>query len=295
MYRSIMVGYDGSEHAKDALALAQALSAADESKLILARVFPWSPWTPTYAPAGENEIDAARDVEAVAKSLGAEAQTASSESPARGLSELAEELGVELVVVGSSHRGPLGRAFAGTVARGLLRGASCAVAVAPAGFRHRERALDALGVALDGSPEAQMALNAVIELADRTGASVRVMGAIDPVGYGNAWGYGYAMNIGALREQLEAVLADAVAEVPEANHPESRLLDGHAATAVAHASEDLDVLFMGSRGYGPLRRVLLGSVSSELVESAPCAVLVCPRGTESAPVEDRVATVGESA
>ncbi len=55
------------------------------------------------------------------------------------------------------------------------------------------------------------------------------------------------------------------------------------------------MLFVGSRAYGPVRRVLLGSVSSELVESAPCAVLVTPRGTESTTVADRVETVAENA
>ena len=38
------------------------------------------------------------------------------------------------------------------------------------------------------------------------------------------------------------------------------------------------LLVVGSRGYGPLRRVLLGSVSTELVRSAPCPLIVTPRG-----------------
>ena len=36
----------------------------------------------------------------------------------------------------------------------------------------------------------------------------------------------------------------------------------------------------GSRGYGPLRRLVLGSTSARLVREAPCPVLVLARGAE---------------
>jgi len=39
---------------------------------------------------------------------------------------------------------------------------------------------------------------------------------------------------------------------------------------------------VGSRGYGPLRRVLLGSVSTELIRTAPCPVIVHPRPAKAA-------------
>jgi hypothetical protein len=38
----------------------------------------------------------------------------------------------------------------------------------------------------------------------------------------------------------------------------------------------------GSRGYGPLRAVLLGGVTHELVRPARCPVLIVPRGTDQA-------------
>ena len=52
---------------------------------------------------------------------------------------------------------------------------------------------------------------------------------------------------------------------------------GREATELALQGVDLDLLVVGSRGYGPLRRTLVGSVSDELVRTAPCPVLV-PRG-----------------
>jgi nucleotide-binding universal stress UspA family protein len=42
----------------------------------------------------------------------------------------------------------------------------------------------------------------------------------------------------------------------------------------------MGLLVVGSCGYGPLRRVLLGSVAASLLHAAPCPVIVCPRGSE---------------
>ena len=42
--------------------------------------------------------------------------------------------------------------------------------------------------------------------------------------------------------------------------------------------EGIDLMLVGSRGYGPMGRVLLGSVSSQLMHAAPCPVIVVPRG-----------------
>ena len=53
---------------------------------------------------------------------------------------------------------------------------------------------------------------------------------------------------------------------------------GEALTAL---SAELDLLVCGSRGYGPLRSVLLGSVSHAVVREASCPVIVVPRGRES--------------
>jgi nucleotide-binding universal stress UspA family protein len=58
------------------------------------------------------------------------------------------------------------------------------------------------------------------------------------------------------------------------------LLDGDPQELLAGQSAELDLLAVGSRGYGPLRAVLLGSVSSALVRSAQSPLVVVPRGAE---------------
>ena len=71
----------------------------------------------------------------------------------------------------------------------------------------------------------------------------------------------------ALRDQAQAALDDACSAVPEGIAVEGELVGDPGA-----------ILVVGSRGYGPLRRVMLGSVSGKLTRSAPAPVIVHPRG-----------------
>lgn len=63
---------------------------------------------------------------------------------------------------------------------------------------------------------------------------------------------------------------------------------GDTADELADASTDLDLLVLGSRGYGPLRRVLLGGVCAKVMRSSACPVVVLPRGSEKGPARHQV-------
>ena len=83
------------------------------------------------------------------------------------------------------------------------------------------------------------------------------------------------------KEHLEREIAEVLEELPRGLRASGEVLRGNAAETIASkADEGVDLLVMGSRGYGPARRVLLGSVSSELARSAPCPLLVVPRTAE---------------
>ena len=69
---------------------------------------------------------------------------------------------------------------------------------------------------------------------------------------------------------------------------------GDAATSCVAASERLDLLIYGSRGYGPARSVMLGRVSHRVTAEPHCPVIVLARGTEAgleALIEGRAGTV----
>jgi nucleotide-binding universal stress UspA family protein len=85
---------------------------------------------------------------------------------------------------------------------------------------------------------------------------------------------GYAR---AMRAHFAERLEEAVDSVPAGVEAHSVLLEGDPAAELANQGVELELLVLGSRGYGPLRRVLLGGVSQSLMGLAPCPVIVLPR------------------
>jgi nucleotide-binding universal stress UspA family protein len=97
-------------------------------------------------------------------------------SPAAMMTELAEEAGIDLIVVGSPHRGAVGRALIGSVAESLLHGSPCPVVVAPRGYADEQHEpLRRVAVGHDGSPEADAALRAAEALALRSNALIDIL------------------------------------------------------------------------------------------------------------------------
>lgn len=104
----------------------------------------------------------------------------------KSLHELAESIDADLIVVGSTARGPIGRALAGTTAERLLHGGPCAVAIAPRGFRETERpGLHRIGVAYCTDPDSSAALAVAHEIARATGGLLDVISVFDRPAYEN--------------------------------------------------------------------------------------------------------------
>ena len=292
MYRKIIVGYDGSNQAKDALALAKLLADVSDAELHLGAVFPLRlPLRGGFSPVlSEAERELEHGLAEAATAVGAMAQPVQSGSPARGLYELTEEIGADLLVVGSSKRGRLGQTLLGNVAVTLMHGSPCAVAVAPLGYaEHPDPRLSAIVVGYDGSPESQLALEEGCKLARASGAPLKLVSAAEPptVSLAATTGgasYGWETLQDAIIEQARHMLEQGRASVPHDIPVETTFISGAAANALANAaSAPGSILLLGSRAYGPLRRVLLGSVSRELASSAPCPLIVHPRGLSESP------------
>ena len=175
MYRKIIVGYDGRPASEDALAFAKLIADATGAQLIVAGVFQFDPLWGGRDPAfHEAEREYARAVERRPSRSAAQAEAIPSSSPARGLHELAEESGADLVVVGSSSDGKLGQVLAGNVALTLLHGSPCSVAVAPRGYAESAPgASSEITVGFDGTPESFAALHDTVDLARASGAAAQ--------------------------------------------------------------------------------------------------------------------------
>jgi nucleotide-binding universal stress UspA family protein len=70
----------------------------------------------------------------------------------------------------------------------------------------------------------------------------------------------------------------ALASLPSGVEAADELLEGDVVEELAALDDhECDLLVCGSRGYGPVRRVLLGGVSRQLVRRAACPVVIVPR------------------
>jgi nucleotide-binding universal stress UspA family protein len=137
-------------------------------------------------------------------------------------------------------------------------------------------------LATDGSPSAEAAQKEAFELAQRLDAHlvvVSVAQAVVPaVGYA---GYGYSNIVAELTEaehrRVHALLTS-MAELAEAEgfHCTTVAVDGFAVEEICRKASDYgaQMIVVGSHGWGAARRFLSGSVSTGLVHSAPCPVLV---------------------
>ena len=146
----VIVAFNGSPAGNDALRLGELFGRWADAQLVVACVFPppslaGLPFDPreSRVAAGDHRIFVRQDADATL----ADAQAAlpddldvvfsavESESPLRGVRDLAVSAAADLLVIGSSQRGPLKRLLQRSMARKLLRDSPCALAVAPRGLR----------------------------------------------------------------------------------------------------------------------------------------------------------------
>ncbi|HEX3239524.1 MAG TPA: universal stress protein [Solirubrobacterales bacterium] len=277
----LLVGLDDREGGRDALELARVLgSGEDVSALVVTALFS-GPLPMEYALLPEQERHEAEPLfeEAREKLAGMDVETRAygGGSPAGILTTLAERERFDAIVVGSPHRGAFGRVMIGSVASSLLNGAPGDVAVAPRGYAATEHdSLRMIAVGYDGSPEAKGALRRAEALAQRSNAQIDLMTVVAPpkavpVMVPGAYTPAYP-------PEPDKVMAEGLASVDRTLAANRTRLDGDPATELARAcATGVDLLVVGSRGYGPLARALLGSVSRPLVKKAPCPVLVAAR------------------
>jgi nucleotide-binding universal stress UspA family protein len=74
-----------------------------------------------------------------------------------------------------------------------------------------------------------------------------------------------------------------VAELAPGVAAEPDVLFNAPADGLVAAAHGVDLLVMGSRAHGPRRAVLLGSVSRQVAEHAPCPVVIVPRAAAERP------------
>lgn len=290
--RPVVVGIDGTAAGLEALAAGRELAALLGAPLVLGAVCGWETggrviggfvW-PIESEAGRWLAEAAEtsgETEATRKVM-------LSTSPAHGLVALAESTHAQLLVLGSSHHNAWDRLFGGSTVRGVVHGAPCAVAVIPRGGK---RLAGDFAAGVTEGAESLEALAFAARLAAAAGAPLRVFTAVHVASPANpmfaATGTSYHEWREARRRCAQRVAHEAIAAVAPGAGVTTAVMEGDPVARLGEASGEVGLLVVGSRRYGPLRSVLLGSVSGGLLERAACPLIVVPRGVDAAQPDGR--------
>jgi nucleotide-binding universal stress UspA family protein len=185
VFNTIVVGVDGRSGGRDALALADRLSRLFGGELVAVHAYPYDFFvsrgaSPDFESVMHGNADDLVTGELERTGVAAHAVAVPDGSPGRALHIAANRHDSDLIVVGSAHRGLLGRVLAGDVTVGALHGARCPVVVAPAGYAERATDIRTIGVGYDGSPEARAAVDLARGLATTAGARLRVIRVLEP-------------------------------------------------------------------------------------------------------------------
>ena len=284
MFKNVIVGVDRLDGGRDAIALATDL-VSDGGKLTLGYVYPADAyvWRRSREPYDVVERELAQELLETAareEAIDAELRCHGSSSVGHGLHDLAETSGADLLVVGSSRRGVVGRVLLGDDTRAALNGAPCATAVAPAGYSQQPHLMREIGVGYNGSPESKNALEAARALAVEHDARLSAFEAVSIPAI--------ALSTGPapIDDWMAGLLDDARKQVSALEGVEAHAVYGQAAEELAMFSASVDLLVVGSRSYGPFGRLVHGSTSYELARVARCPLLVLPRAAREAELAD---------
>jgi nucleotide-binding universal stress UspA family protein len=276
VFTNVLVGVDDRPGARDAIALAEQL-VGQEGHITLVHVYGGAWMIGSAAalvlPAGrdfsEGLLAGAREATSVKASL----VSWPSRSVGRGLHEVAERRHSDLLVVGSHGRGVLETVLTGNRTLRALNGAPCAVAIAPGGYAEQAHRLAQVGVGHDGSSEGEQALAAARALAARHGSAITAMSVVSlqSIPGGNTtpppnW-----------TELTQRLILEERRRLQSLEGIDGDAVYGDPGDELAHFGENLDLLIVGSRGYGPVGRLLEGSTSRSLARHPPCPLLVVPR------------------
>lgn len=280
--KKVVLGFDGSPESRDALVFARLMARAAGAEIVVVAAAEF-PTLPTTALDPDPKVFGSmhrilQEANSALSGIPVETRMAASSSAARALHDVAEAEKAMLIVIGSTHRAALGRVLTGSVGERLMHGAPCALAVPPRGYAKGDHyGLGLIGVGYDDSAEAQKALVEARRLAIESDSELRLIGVAQTPNDD-------AEGREALRAEMQQRLDEAAhfAAIPDAEGREVKIetivTEGRPPDVLADEGIELDVLFVGSRGYGPVMRTMAGGVSEQLIRLAPCPVVVVPRG-----------------
>ncbi len=289
----VVVGYEGGSTGEDAVAFAVRWAEAGGDELVVVTVHPGPAplgagrvdveWVAYEREQADTLLDKARSL--VPDGVAARFLRVDSGSAAHGLHDLveADPEDIPLVVLGSRGSRGMRRTYPGTTGERLLQGSPAPVAMVPWGYADTpDRPISQIAVAFVDTPDGHHALQHARRMAEHLGAGLSVLSVVPDTRVEPTLGDPHQFT-SEQSAQFRDSLDHALLTLPEELHTTAELLPGPVVDALTELRpEQYDLLVCGSRGYGPVRSVLLGGVSSRVVRHSRLPVVVVPRGGVSA-------------
>ena len=292
----VLIAYDGSTHAEAAVndldraglppnAHAIVLSVIDHN---IARPRSYGMVETDFAGEWMQRMDAVgRAAEEVSNRLQSRfpGWTIEMETPAGHAAAIildrAKTWPANLIVVGTHGRSPFAKLILGSVSTKLIRDATCSVRVARAVSAWHQGPIRLL-IGIDGSPEADMAVNEVCRRTWPPGTHVRLVAVDEVLAHAHAATAADCpetfRDIDAQEHRwLEGVTVMAAHKLERAGLAVSGVVEeGDAKETLLHEAQtwNAETVFVGARGLGQIERFMIGSVSASVVTHAPCTVEV---------------------
>jgi len=292
MYETILVPTDGSDHAERAAGHAFALAAAFDATVHVRSVADVSDAAGPFNAGGVSEEFVERvesDAESVVESTAALApddvavETAVSRGqPGEEILATIDDVGADLVVMGTQGRRGLSRLVTGSVCEHVVRNAPVPVVTARVTDDDPVTDYEQLLIPTDGSDEANAAVAHGIAVADAVDASVHVLNVID---LGTITSGSDVAAASALIDQLRERGADATEAVAEQARDAGLDVTTEVREGFPNADllecidrEGIDFVAMGTHGRTGVERLLLGSTTERTIRRSPVPVLSVPPG-----------------
>jgi nucleotide-binding universal stress UspA family protein len=290
---TIIAGFSSSRQGSAPLNLAAQLSRTTGEKVIAAVVVE----RPLHRGADRLEDEyqryvsaqATQSLERVVSGLSDDADISvvvhQSTSIPQGLTELVDDYGADLVVVGSSSSGLLGRVTLGSVTERLVHTAAVPVAIAPRGYPRSAAPIQRLTASYGGPADAAGLIESAAALATKWAVQLRIASfTVRPAAM-----FGGSIERGAedliVQRWSRRVREDALQQLDDARArvavPDVDVVIG-AGIEWRDAVDDIpwgtrDLLLLGSGVAGPMSQVFLGSAASKILRHAPVPVMILPR------------------
>lgn len=278
-YRKILVAYDGSATARNALAVAGHLAKEDKSWIKVLSVLP--------GYAGDIELTGVSNIketiEGPGKKLLEEARKLADQDDVNILTNMAQgephekivyvadDENCDLIVMGRRGTHQLERELVGSVTARVIGYTQKDVLVVPDNTRMTRKNIL---LATDGSPNCETAVDRAIGLAKDQSASLTAVSVVYTNDEYIALAPGIVEElIGKAKEKLATIKQKGIEIGVEIN---TVIKEGEAYEAINNLAQNnnVDLIIMGSHGKKGLQRLLMGSVTERTIGYAACPVLV---------------------